>query len=219
MSRSSVVFAAIALLGLSTTTGCHARFKRHAGTLGSVNTQVMVTGGPTVNVPTSSTGVGLIDNVANIGMAVGASTTAGKIRSAVDVGQMSGTLETSLGDAIGRGAPFTLATDDGAGGLLEIDIRDFGVDASTGVPDFRFQGVVKIYRSSDGWRVYRNGFRCSSRSGSYNAGGMVGIGQSAGGLLQLSEMEDGDIRKAFDQQAEVCGQYLVMEMRKHAGRQ
>jgi len=219
MPRLSFVVAAIALSGLTTTaTGCHGRFKRHAYTLDSVHAQVIVTGGPTVTVPTSTTGVAAVDAMANIGMAVGSATTAGKIRSAVDIPQMSKEMRASVGDAVGDGPPFPYASDDTSGSLMEVNIRDFGVNASTGIPDFQFTGVVKIYREDDGWRVYRNRFRCSSRSGGWNAGGMVGIGQSAGGLIQLAEMDESEIRQTMDQQARVCGQYVVSEMRRHAGR-
>lgn len=218
MSRSSALFAVIALCTL--TSACHGRFKRHAHTLDAVNTSVIVTGGPTVDVPTSTTGmagVAVLDTVANVGMAVGAAATAGKIRSAVDIGQMSGVMEASIEDGMAD-PPFSFTTGDPSGALMEVRLNDFGVNASTGIPDFQFNGVVKIYRAQDGWRVYRNRFRCSSQSGGWNMGGMVGIGQSAGSLVQLAEMSDSEIRQTFDQQARACGQSVVSEMRRHAGR-
>ena len=191
MSRLSLIRSAFLLLGLTTTAmGCHGRFKQHADTLGSVHAQTIVTGGPTVRVPSASTGSSFIDAVANVGVAVGAATTAGKIRGAVDLTELSGAMDASVADAIADGPPFAHAARDASGGLMQVDIRDFGVDASRGVPDFRFNGVVKIYRAQDGWRVYRSRFRCSSRAGTYNAGGLIGIGQSAAGLIQLAEMSE-----------------------------
>ena len=38
----------LAFAAVLASAGCHAKFKKHAPTLGSVNTQVLITGGPYV---------------------------------------------------------------------------------------------------------------------------------------------------------------------------
>ncbi len=204
------------------TAGCHAKFKKYAPTLGSVRTQVIVTGGPTVDLgEMEGSGTGDLGDavaaVVNVVQAVKEVDLARRIADAVDVRQVNDAMEQSLADTLGSGPPFAWTADEkSAGALLQVEVLSYGLQVpGIGLPGvFTYELRTRIYKP-DGERVYSARTECSVDAGDPKAVS-VALG-AVNNARQIKEMSDEDIQAAFDSVAAYCGQELVRKMRKHAG--
>lgn len=214
---SCLLLAALGSLLLGT--GCHARFKKNAPTLGQVDAQVIINSGPSVYLGRLDSGDSLLANVVdlavNVSQAINEVEVADRIQGAVDVSRTNEALERGFAKTLGDGPPFAYVLDN-APATVQMELVDWGMTAPFlgAQAQFDYTIRVRIYRSN-GDRVYSARTQCST-----GAGAPPAVSRALGlvsNIKQLETMSDADIQGAFDAVGEWCGQEIVRKMRKHAG--
>lgn len=211
-------WALVTLLLLGT--GCHAKFKKHASSLGAVRPQVIHLSGPTVSLGTLDVdeevpGEAVLERVAGVAQNVRAQRLADRLARAIDVDTVDASLVVALDESLGQGPPFAL-TDDPAAPLLQIELLNYGLN----VPHmgeqgwFEFNVRARIYLA-DGKRVYTTYQTCSVPAGQPSATSRV-LG-TVDNVRQIQRMTDAQITQAFATAAEACGVELTRRIRRHAG--
>lgn len=211
---SLLPLAAFLLVG----TGCHAKFKKHASSLGSVQTQVVNTGGVDVYLGRLNSGDGLvsaiIDTAVNVSQMINEAEVADRIVGAVDLGRTNAALAGGFDDGMGNGPPFSVEAE--APNMYQMEVLEYGMEAPYlgAQAVFTYNVRVRIYQA-DGERVY------SARTGCSTAAGAPPAVSRALGLVsnikQLDQMTDAEIQDAFDVVADWCGHEIARKTRKHAG--
>ncbi len=200
-------------LALLTAAGCHAKFKKHAGTLGDVKVKTITTGGPQVVLGKVSE-PGLVGQIVNVAQTIKEVNQTARIAKAVKIDNVNDAMQQGVIDTIGSGPPFA-ATPDSAN-LLQLDVLSYGLVVPTiGDPGtFNYKVRARIYDAS-GDRVYSSRLTCSTGVGDPSATEVVlGV---VNNVRELKDMKDRKINKSFMSIAEYCGGYFVTRMRKHAG--
>ncbi len=199
------VILAITALAVS---ACHAKFKRFAPTLGAVRPQVVLAGGPSVQIGPS--GNVLLD-VAN---GIRAVEVAEKLARQVEIDQVNAVFSTGLGATLGDGPPFGITSREAAP-TLQIEVTNYGLF----VPEIGAQGElvydlrVRLYLP-DGERVYSTSLRCETPvEGADALSEVLGTRDNLGNVLDLRKRK---MQAAFDAAGEECGQEIVTQMRRHA---
>jgi hypothetical protein len=194
--------------------GCHAKFKREAHTLGEARTQVVVTGSPDVQLGMVYDD-SLVAGVINVVQEVKSVGPTRRIMEAVDVDKVNYRLQEGIRDGLGKGPPFAY-TDKEDAALMNIELERWGLYVPTlGAPgEFVYDLRITIFKK-DGDRIYRTRMSCSTGAGSPPAAAMV-FG-TVNNVKQLEKMSDEQIQEAFDAVAYWCGGQLVSKMRRHAG--
>lgn len=207
------------LLALPLTLGCHAKFKKHAPTLGQVDAQVLINSGPSVYLGRMDSGDSLVANIVdlavNVSQAINEVEVADRIVNAVDLQSTNDAMERGFAKTLGDGPPFAYVLAD-APAIVQMEIVDWGMTAPFIGAQAQFDyGVrVRIYKD-DGERVYSSRTTCST-----SAGAPPAVSRALGlvsNIKQIEQMSDADIQAAFDAVGEWCGQEVVRKMRKHAG--
>jgi hypothetical protein len=199
----------ILVLAAVAASGCHAKFKKYAPTLGAVNPQVVVAGDPTVQIGSSGS---VVLDVVN---GVRAVDVAEKIGRQVEIDQVNAAFSAGLDETLGSGPPFG-TTDKKKAPKLQIEVTNYGLY----VPEMGAQGElvydlrVRIY-TPDGERVYSTSLRCETPvDGADAISEVLGTRDNVGNVLDLRKRE---IQAAFDAAGDECGRELVTLMRRHAG--
>lgn len=195
-------------------TGCHAKFKEAAPTLGAVQTEVYTVGSPFVSLGHSSD-ESVVGAVINVVQTVRSVSQTERIAGAVNVEQVNAEFERSLAAALGDGPPFGW-TESKDAPLLQLEVTAWGLEVPyLGAPGyFTYSMNVRIYQP-DGERVYSSYITCDVNAGSPDlTAEVLGV---VNNVKQLNDMTDGQINDAFLTVARWCGQDLVLQMRRHAG--
>lgn len=204
----------LALLTLPLVTGCHARFKANAPTLGAVQPQIHMVTQPNVQLGGVSDG-SLLGDVVNVVQSVRSVEASRKLAERVDVESANAQFEQGLVDTLGDGPPFGTTYEKGSA-MLQIEVRDMGMEVyGLGAPGvFNYDLFVQIFRA-DGKKVYRTRVSCTTAAGAPPA-----VSQAlwtVNNVKQLEEMTDEELQGAFDAVGYYCGGELVRKMRRHAG--
>lgn len=198
-------------------TGCHAKFKKHAAEVGQARVQVVVTGGPEVMLGRADMeATGIVGAVVNIAQAVNEVELANRIGGAVDVSAVAVSLESGVAEVLGGGPPFAYSNDQGAPGLLELELLSYGLYAPyLGAPgSFTFDARARVYLA-DGDRIYSKRMTCTAGVGDPDLAA-VALG-FVNNTREIQQMSDAEINDVFQAVAQSCGQRFVVTMRKHAG--
>jgi hypothetical protein len=204
----------MAMVGVVALAGCHAKFKKEAPALGAVRTQVIVNGGPSVELGHVE-GDNLVGAVVNVVQEVKAIKPQRRIQEAVKIDQVNYSVQTGIRDVLDQGPPFAY-TDDPKAAVLQLDLVSWGlyVPYLGAQGEFDYEFKVRIYKP-DGDRVYKTSMVCSTAAGAPPTASLV-FG-TVNNVKQLEQMSDQQIQDAFDSVAYWCGGQLVSRMRRHAG--
>lgn len=230
MSPSQARLAVVTALVLLS--GCHAKFKREAGSLGSVRTQIVNTGGPYVELgkvgnpvddgndrhDSTAEAIGAIAALAvNIHQEVQGAKLADRIAKAVDPKAVNNAFNDGIRQTLQDGPPFAYTDDkDAAGATMQIEVLSYGLDVPyLGAPgQFTYDLRVNIYKK-DGERVYKVRHSCAVGAGTPDISDVVlGVVNNVEGI---NEMSDADLNSAFTTMAAYCAETFVVRMRRHAG--
>ncbi len=201
--------------------GCHAKFKKHASSLGEVRVQTVLTGGPYVNLGkmhTHSDDPALLQvaaAVVNTVQVVNEIDQTQRIYDAVHVSEVNRALETGLAQTLQDGPPFAYTDAGDAPALLQVEVQSYGLNVPwLGAPgEFTYSLRLRIYDST-GDRVYNAWHTCEAGAGTPSAPEVVL--SVVNNVRQLNEMSNADIHAAFETIAFWCGQEVVLKMRRHA---
>lgn len=206
---------ALLLATLLAITGCHAKFKKYASTLGTVKVQVINTGGPYVELgKVHDPDAGLVGAAINVVQTVKGMDLAPRIAAAVQVPQVNDALVGGLVTTIGSGPPFGVAPESAS--LLQIEMESYGLYVPyLGAPgQFTYTALATVYKQ-DGERIYRNRLTCTAGVGDPDVAAVVF--SVVNNVAQIDQMTDEQINQVFVETARYCGQLFVTQMRKHAG--
>ncbi|TNE84563.1 MAG: hypothetical protein EP330_29180 [Deltaproteobacteria bacterium] len=206
--------ALLALLALSLGTGCHARFKKMAPTLGDVHPEVHLVTQPNVQLGGVSGG-GVAGDVVNLVQVGRSYELSRQLAERVDTDSTSAELASGVVDVVGEGPPFSMTADKG-GSVLQIEVVDMGMEVyGLGAPGvFDYDLRVRIFRD-DGKLAYKTRLTCTTAAGSPDA--VAATLFTVNNAKQLKEMSDEELQGAFDAVAHYCGSQLGLKMRRHAG--
>ncbi len=200
---------------LLTLTGCHAKFKKYASTLGTVKVQVINTGGPYVELgKVHDPDAGLVGAAINVVQTARGIDLAPRIAAAVQTPQVNDAMVGSLVTTIGSGPPFGVAPDSAS--LLQLEILSYGLYVPyLGAPgEFTYTAMATVYKQ-DGERIYRNTLTCTAGVGDPSTAAVVL--SLVNNVKQIDQMTDAQINEVFVETARYCGTQFVTKMRKHAG--
>lgn len=210
----------VLLLGTAVLGGCHAKFKKEAPNLGAVRTQVIITGGPYVQLgmvdnATGNTAADVLATGVNLYQGVKGLEVSSRIQEAVDVDKVNYAFQEGIAETLRQGPPFAY-TDDPNAPVLQLELESYGLYVPyLGAPgEFTYDMRVRIYKQ-DGDRVYKSRVDCSTGAGAPEDVAVV-LG-TVNNVKQIKEMTDEQIQQSFDAIAKWCGAQLVAKMRKHAG--
>lgn len=218
MRQMSRWLPAMLLSALVVGPGCHAKFKKYAPTIESVDVQVLTTGGPSVYLGRLDSGEGLVadivDTAVNISQAVNEIQVGTRIASAVDIERTNAALEHGFARTLDGGPPFPYVEDGGAA-RVQLEVLSYGMEAPYlgAQASFKYDIRVRIYKGAE--RVYSARTTCDTAAGYPSE-----ISQAldlVNNRAQIDALTDEEIQAAFDAVAEWCGQEIVRKMRKHAG--
>ena len=206
----SVLIAASMALG-----GCHAKFKKYAPTLGAVNVDTMMVGGPDVYLGHVEE-AGLLNAVVNVVQDVKGINQTARIGNAVIVPDLEAALESGLADSLGEGPPFAYTDAEKAPATLQVEVLRYGLSVPVlgARGDFDFNLRLRIY-TEDGERVYSSGVYCATAAGNPTA--MSQIIGSVNNAKLFKDMTDSEINDLFLNVSNWCGTEIVRTMRRHAG--
>ncbi len=196
-------------------TGCHAKFKKYASTLGTVRVQVVNTGGPYVELgKVYSQQPNLLTDVVNIVQEVRSLDLTNRIAAAVQVAAVNDALAAGYIETMGGGPPFGTSPESQA--LLQLEVESYGMYVPyLGAPgQFTYTARAVVYKA-DGERIYRKRLTCSAGVGDPNLAAVV-LG-AVNNAKQLDTLSDADINAIFVDTARWCGSRFVLTMRQHAG--
>jgi hypothetical protein len=221
MSRTHPLLLAAVLVGL---TGCHTRYKKMSGRIGSVQPMVGNPGEPMVDVgglgDTDVTGTAVeeaVDVVVGVGVAVKAAKVQTRLQRAVEPEEVSAALESSILQAPAkRGLPHRISPK--GKHLMQVDIVDYGVGVSPSGPVVQTTISVRIDRKRDGKRVYRATTTCEEPLANMPNISIPGAEQirTLQALAQVEELNRKELRAATLLGVERCGEQVVDKMVRHA---
>ena len=208
MSRALAVLS-LALLA----TGCHARFKKHVGSIDDVRPEVAMPGGPYVALG-GVQGDGLLAAAVNITQGVKSIDLTKRVRAVVDPDEVAAAFTDELDQVLGDGPPF--AVDEGSDTLLQIRVDGYGIEvAQLGMPGaLTYHLSTQIYLP-DGKRVYTARHHCAVPFGDPSAVAVV-FG-AVNNSKAIKDMSDREIADMFAGGARWCAQVTAMRIRKHGG--
>jgi hypothetical protein len=204
-------------------TGCHAKFKKNAPTLGQVRVQIVNAGGPYVNLGKVYAGDRAPPIAQMAALAVNVAQTVNEIEVAKDFAQrvdprpLNDTMTQGLLETIQNGPPFALTTDQGVKNTLQIEVLSYGLNVPyLGAPgQFTFDVRARIYRGDNGKRVYSTSLTCDTAAGDPSTAAIV-LG-AVNNVRELDKMSDAELQSTFNDMAYYCGTYFATRMRRHAG--
>lgn len=221
MSRTRSLLLAAVLVGL---TGCHSRYKKMSGRIGSVQPVVGNPGEPMVDVgglgDTDITGTAVedaIDVVVGVGVAVKAAKVQTRLQRAVEPEEVSASLRSSILKAPAkRGLPHRISPK--GKHRMQVEIVDYGVGVSPSGPVVQTTISVRIDRKRDGRRVYRATTSCEEPLANMPNIFIPGAEQirTLQALAQVQELNREELRAATLLGVERCGEQVVDKMVRHA---
>ena len=221
MSRTRSLLLAGALVGL---TGCHSRYKKMSGRIGSVQPVVGNPGEPVVDVgglgDTDITGTAVedaVDVVVGVGVAVKAAKVQTRLQRAVEPEEVSASLRSSILEAPAkRGLPHRISPK--GKHRMQVEIVDYGVGVSSSGPVVQTTISVRIDRKRDGRRVYRATTSCEEPLANMPNISIPGAEQirTLQALAQVQELNRKELRAATLLGVERCGEQVVDKMVRHA---
>jgi hypothetical protein len=203
--------------------GCHAKFKKHAPTLGQVRVQIVNAGGPYVTLGKVYAGEHAPPVAQLAALAVNVAQTVNEIEVARDFAQrvdprpLSDTMTQGLLETIQNGPPFALTTDPQVKNTLQIEVLRYGLYVPyLGAPgQFTFDVEARLYRGDNGDRVYSTALSCDTAAGEPSTAAVV-LG-AVNNVRELDKMSDEQLQATFNDMAYYCGTYFATRMRRHAG--
>lgn len=212
---------ALALVAL---TGCHARYKKLAPSIGSVRPTVAQPGAPTLSLGSAATpevSGDVIEDVVDAAVAVGTITQApkaqGVLRRAIQPEEVAAALEASLMQSPMEAA---LPHKIGPNGkhVMQVRVNDYGVDVSGGAPVFFTSVSVRIDRKRDGKRVYRATTTCTEPLTDMPDIPLATVQkfQALQGLSEVAALTPEELEAIALTGIERCGQRVVERMARHA---
>lgn len=204
------------LLALILGTGCHAKFKKAAPTLGSVGVQVVTTGAPSVDLGTIPATNTPIDVIVDVAKEVGENTLEERIAKAVEVTEVEAAFAQGIAAALGSGPPFAYTDAADAPAKLQVEVTSYGL-ASAGLGasgEFSYALKARIYRAN-GERVYKYSTTCTPGAQDADTAGQ--IVQAIENVRKIDKMSKAEMNDLFVETARYCGRELVLRMREHAG--
>lgn len=221
LSRSRSLLLAAALVGL---TGCHARYKKMSGRIGSVQPMVANPGEPMVDAgglgDSDITGTAVedaVDVVVGVGVAVKAAKVQTRLQRAVEPEEVAAALESSILQAPAkRGLPHRISPE--GKHLMRIEIVDYGVGVASSGPVVQTTISVRIDRKRDGKRIYRATTSCEEPLANMSDIAIPGAEQirTLQALAQVQELNRAELRAATLLGVERCGEQVVDKMVRHA---
>jgi hypothetical protein len=207
-------------------TGCHARYKKMAPRIGSVRPVVATPSAPSLNLgsavaPSVGTGT-VVGDVVEVVVAAGAVTQGpkahAKLRRAVKPDDVAAALQAALMEAPGEAAvPHAI----GSNGkhVMRVEVTDYGIDVSSGAPEFFTSVSVRIDRKRDGKRIYRASTTCTESIGSMPNIPISAVEklQTLQGLAEVTSLTNKELRAIAMNGIERCGERVVERMVRHAG--
>lgn len=207
------------LLCLALATGCHARFKKNAPTVGAVRVEAITMSGPDVDLGRAYvSGGGLAGAVAaayNVTQMVREGNIAGHIAQKVRPDQVNAAFVQGFREGMGEGPPF--GTTEERGALLQFELVDWGMElygwGSPGV--YNYEVIVRGFRA-DGKKMYRTSYQCYTDAG---VTGWIEKSPFAGTKSEdaIKNLPAERIQEIFDATAYECGRQFVTVVRRHAG--
>lgn len=212
---------ALSALVLPLATGCHAKFKKEAPTLGEVRVQMVTTGGPyvqlgQVDVPQENSLLAVAAVAVNVAQAVRGADVAQRIEKAVNVDDVNLAFDEGVAATLDAGPPFAWTDRKDANATMQVEVLSYGLMVPyLGAPGvFTYDLRVRIYKK-DGDRVYTTHHDCAVGAGTPGVGEVVlGVVDN---VREIDKMSDAEINDAFATMARWCAQSFVVKMRRHAG--
>lgn len=220
---STIPASAGLLLGLAASallfgTGCHAKFKKAAPTIDSVDVQVLINAGPQVYLGRMDSGdslvANLVDLAVNVNQMVNEVQVADRIARAVDLHATNQALEQGFARTLGDGPPFPYVQDQ-AEARVQMEVVSYGMTAPFlgAQASFDYDIRVRIYQGTE--RVYSARTHCDTAAGAPTE--LSRALALVNNVQQFDMLTDPEIQQAFDDVAVWCGQEIIRKMRKHAG--
>jgi len=200
------------LVGLMAVTGCHAKFKKHVGGIDHVKPDLVVLGGPQVNLGMTGDD-SIVGAVVDVVQGVKSIDLTRKVSQAVDPDAVGDAFLVTLDEGIGK-RPFDIREKSRT--TLELQLVRYGIDvAALGLPGaLTYQFQSRIYLP-DGDRVYTAHHNCSMSFSDPQAISVVlGTVNNAGAI---KDMSDAEIQQMFEGGARYCAEVVITRIRKHAG--
>ena len=191
----------LALIGL---TGCHARYRKMAEHIGSVQPMIIDPGDPVVD-------------VRRMGIMAKASRVEARLQRAIAPEQVAAALEASILDAPAR---FRLPHRISSRGRhrMRVEVLDYGIGMTARGPVAQTTIQVQIERKRDGARIYRASTTCAEPLGSVAGIPLPGLEQvrTLQALSVVHDMRRRQLRAAMLVGVERCGERVVDRMVRHA---
>jgi hypothetical protein len=216
------------------TTACHARYRKHAGGLGTVTPAVRVPGLPGVDAGPSAGGVaagavagaategavqaveGIAEAATGIGGAVLEGRVEGKLIRAIQPAEARAAFATGLRGTAGEaGLPYALGPD--SPHRLDIEVTDYGFAIRGSQVSVRVDASVRLTKKGERRPIYRAGISCDRPL----PGGLpvpLPI-EGVDTLLALQRLDDikaKKLEKLVLEAAEACGADLAHQLGRHS---
>lgn len=193
-------------------TGCHAKFKKNVGSIDHVQPDLIVHGGPQVNLGTTG-GDGLLAAAVDLAQGVRSIDLTRRVSEAVDPDAVGDAFLVALDDGLGE-RPFDVR--DESRHTLEVQLVHYGIDvAALGMPGalvYRFE--TRLYKGN-GDRVYTAGHNCAL---SFSDPQAVSIAfGTVNNARAIKDMTDDELQSMFEGGAAWCAEVVTSRIRKHAG--
>jgi hypothetical protein len=197
--------------------GCHAKFKKAAPHIDTVNVQVVTTGGPQVQLgKIHDEDAGLVGLIVNVTQTIKEVHQTRRVAEAVSITNQERAMTEGVQQVLKNGPPFAYTEAEDAAATLQLEVLSYGLMVPhIGAPGhFTYTVRARIYQA-DGERVYRKRLTCTAGVGDPSVPAIV-LG-TVNNVKQLKEMTDPQIDATFAEIARYCGGKFVLKMRKHAG--
>lgn len=193
--------------------GCHAKFKKHVGSIDTVRPEMTVPGGPFVSLG-GVQGDGLLAAAVNVTQGVKSIDLTRRVNDAVDPSMVADAFTAEMDQALGKGPPFDM--DSRSDTMLQIGLNSYGIEvAGLGMPGaLTYNLTTRIYLPS-GERVYTASHNCAVPFGDPSAASVV-FG-AVNNARAIKDMSDREIADMFAGGARWCAQQTVLRIRRHGG--
>lgn len=204
--------------------GCHKKLKEFARTADVVEVSVAVPGRPYVDLDNSGNSSNVTDtNIEALGeIAVGTAATISSIKVRERVERLitpqvvQSSIQQSVAADLQSGWPFAAGSRQDRDGFMELMLTNYGIVQSGGGPVFFADYTVRIYRSGDNKRVYRNHVSCHDRE-FYVPPTLANAAGTIATIHYLNSLSDEELVRRVEAAVERCSRVVITELRRHAG--
>jgi len=200
------------LLTLAVLGGCHARFKKHVGSIKHVRAEMVGFGDPTVNLGYVNDD-SLVAAAVNIGQAVKSEGLTQRVGKAVRPDAVADAFVVSLDESMKK-RPFEVR--DTSRHTLQIEMLHYGID----VPGLGNPGALnyvlrtQLYKGN-GKKVYKASHTCSLSFAQFKPVSVT-LG-TTNNAKAIKELKNKEIRALFEEGAAACADLVVARIRQHGG--